>query len=238
MDLNKQVDSKQSGKSKLTSTPLLSSLNIGLMSNDTKTLPPSAEKNLNESISSAADSPAKMSLLLEPVPVSKGNDQHYGEKCTDSFAKLSPDGYWLKMYQGYFQVMLDSSLETFSETWPSAGTMRNGIAYPLPPLAPLIFVTAYSFWPTPEASLSHVGVYSGKTAQILMSGGKTRKSGALIGSSLRWEPRLFEDFKLAGSKAIPNPKFLEWLMGFPVDWTELNASETLSSPQLQKESEK
>src|SRR4030095_14635170 len=74
-----------------------------------------------------------------------------GRTSPDSFATLNPDGSWRKTCQGYSQVMLDGSLEPFSETWPRAGMTRNGIAYRLPPSAPLTDATACGSWPTPCA---------------------------------------------------------------------------------------
>lgn len=50
------------------------------------------------------------------------------------------------------QLSLVADLEMFSETWPRSGTMRGGIAYPLPPLAPLTGATGSGLLPTPEAS--------------------------------------------------------------------------------------
>lgn len=66
------------------------------------------------------------------------------------FGRLGPDGFWQKTSQGCFQLMLDGSLEAFCETWPRAGTMRNGTAYRLRPLVPRTSVTGCSFWPTPR----------------------------------------------------------------------------------------
>lgn len=57
-----------------------------------------------------------------------------GPKCSESFAQLSPDGCWLKMYQGCFHPRLDGSLELFSGTWPKAGIVSDGIAYRRQPL--------------------------------------------------------------------------------------------------------
>src|SRR5262245_25388543 len=52
-----------------------------------------------------------------------------GRTSPESFASLNPDGSWRKTCQGYSQVMLDGSLETFCETWPRAGMTRSGTAY-------------------------------------------------------------------------------------------------------------
>lgn len=50
------------------------------------------------------------------------------------------------------QGCLTGDLATYSGTWPRAGTTRNGIAYPRQPSVPRINATAYSRWPTPQAS--------------------------------------------------------------------------------------
>jgi hypothetical protein len=93
--------------------------NTGLMSNDTQT----SETFLFpiESMSFAGDSHVKTFPLPANGKGSKERVRLFGEKCTGSFAKLNPDGLWLKTYQGYSQVMMDGSLETFSEIWPGGG---------------------------------------------------------------------------------------------------------------------
>lgn len=48
------------------------------------------------------------------------------------------------------QLCLDGELAEFSETWPRSGMMRSGIAYQLPPLAPLTEGTAFGSFPTPN----------------------------------------------------------------------------------------
>lgn len=75
-----------------------------------------------------------------------------GPKCLESFAKLDHDGSWLKTYQGCCQYLMDGSLEKWSEVWPRAGMLLNGIAYRLPPLAPLTREIGSGFWLTPRAS--------------------------------------------------------------------------------------
>jgi len=42
--------------------------------------------------------------------------------------------------------------DTFSETWPPSGMMRNGIVYPRPRLVPRTSVTGYGLWPTPRGA--------------------------------------------------------------------------------------
>ena len=98
-----------------------------------------------------------------------------GRTSPDSFASLDPDGSWRKTCQGYSQVTLDGSLERFSETWPRAGMTRNGIAYRLPPSAPLTGETASGLWPTPEASNATTGQIWGKDDRLYWTGEKPRR---------------------------------------------------------------
>lgn len=54
-----------------------------------------------------------------------------------------------------------------------------------------------------------------------------RPSGAKIGSSLRWCPEFIQEWLRLGGGI--NPVWVERLMGFPDNWTALEASETPSS---------
>lgn len=77
-----------------------------------------------------------------------------GPKCSESFARLNPDGSWLRMCQGYCQARLDGSLEEFSGTWPKAGIVLAGTAYQRQPLARRIEESeslSSQSWPTPRA---------------------------------------------------------------------------------------
>jgi hypothetical protein len=52
----------------------------------------------------------------------------YGPKRGVSFAKLTPDGCWLKTCRGFCQASMDGSLEEFSGTWPKWGIVSDGEA--------------------------------------------------------------------------------------------------------------
>ncbi len=106
-------------------------------------------------ISSAAASPASPSAPQasdKATPTNAG----YGPNLGASFAKLDRDGCWLRTCQGYFQreMGLDGeadSLAAFSQTWPRAGMMRNGIVSELLTSAPRISESASLSLPTPQA---------------------------------------------------------------------------------------
>jgi hypothetical protein len=75
---------------------------------------------------------------------------------------------------------------------------RSGTAYRLRPSAPRIYERASGFWPTPLAS--ETGYRKGAYTQ----GGKALST--ILGGT-------------------PSPEFLEWLMGFPLGWTDVELLE-------------
>lgn len=101
---------------------------------------------------SAGDSPAKTSHSPEAATESTAPAPACGESLRGSFAWFDRDGSSWRTYQR----LLTGEWDLFSETWPRAGIMRNGTAYPLPPSAPLTAVTGSSWsrgeYPTPSAT--------------------------------------------------------------------------------------
>jgi hypothetical protein len=106
--------------------------------------------------SSVEDSPANLTALRESV-------RHLviavtsGRSCGESFAKLSPDGSWVKTSRGSVQVKMDDSLEEYCETWPRWGIVSDGVAGRLPTLEPRITGNGSSLLPTPRASENDQG---------------------------------------------------------------------------------
>ena len=89
----------------------------------------------------------------------------------------------------------------FLGPWPRSGMTRNGIAFRRLPLVPLTAVTASGLLPTPSGTSNH---------------GRNHVSGRLDewgGSSNPW--RGMEVGKLHC------PRFEEWMMGYPDQWTAL-----------------
>jgi len=197
-----------------------------------------------------------------------------------SFASLDPDGFWVKMYQGCSQLMLDGSLEGYCETWPRAGTMRNGTAYRRRPLVPRTGGTGCSLWATPEAfdaqraKMNHETMDSsrrhakggcrnlvedvirwptprasdsergGRGELLHMAKGANTPRGPLWPTPRcnlvtqatdkgagRDDSRLEDAIASTGARGQLNPTWVEWLMGFPLGWTDLKDSETQSCPK-------
>jgi hypothetical protein len=102
--------------------------------------------------SSAADSPVKTSPLREPGAGSTGSGRGFGSSSPESFVIFDrASSSWRTSPLSEGEVS-----ESYSGTWPRAGTMRRGIACPQPPSAPLTAVTGSSWsrgeYPTPSAT--------------------------------------------------------------------------------------
>ncbi len=134
---------------------------------------------------------------------------------------------------------------TYSEAFPPSGTMRSGRLYRRPPLVPRTFGSARSLLPTPTAgdskqsgsrntpgSKANAGV--SLTDAVRGDGGRGRmiptpssndwKGSAKPGQRRRQLTDPAMGVIETGGKL--NPTWVEWLMGFPIGWTELDVSET------------
>tara|TARA_R100001244_G_scaffold20806_1_gene22132 strand:- start:557 stop:958 length:402 start_codon:yes stop_codon:yes gene_type:complete len=113
-----------------------------------------------------------------------------------------------------------------------SGITRNGIAYPLVPLALLTAGTASGSWPTPcnnpRPNEGNVRILRAK----VISGELTREeaAGMLLGKdpfeSQGVVPAYYSEKSAKPITGELNPAWVEWLMGFPAGWTDLNSSVT------------
>jgi len=198
------------------------------------------------SMSSAAASPARTSARQERAQALQGRAAAYGRTTPELLAMYDPaTSSWRTS-----QLCLDGDLALFSETWPRSGMMRNGIAYRLPPLVPHTGATGYGSLPThsiptPTAS-DHIERRSTSTETLNFA---TNKSVSLdrfakqfpTPNAVRFHtPRTTPRSAMEYDGVTPlgngglNPTFVEWLMGFPLGWTVLEASATPSSRRSRK----
>lgn len=130
-----------------------------------------------------------------------------GRKCGVLLASLNRDGSWLKMYGDSCQVKMDGSLEEYSGTLPKWGMMSDGELRALPRLEPYIDESEWRLLPTPTASIGNHGLGFNETT----------------------EGRYSVQTKIAALQVLGKyliPQSIELMMGFPIGWTDLNASET------------
>ena len=242
MGLNGQ-DLKSRGKLKLTPTVSESLPSTGPMSSDMETFELSTGQLFPELTCSVAASPARISALPESEPELTGSVQGSGVNTSEPFAHFDPATSSWKTYQ---VCLLTSTWDVFSETWPRAGTMRNGIVYQQVPLAPLTGGIESGLWPTPRAQepgATTVGygrglaeLVEGKqqrwptpTARDWRSQYAPNSQAFLQRMENKRGVNLVEELQRQGNIGQLNPQWVEWLMGYPIGWTDLEDSATPSS---------
>lgn len=138
----------------------------------------------------------------------------------------SPD--WLAIYDPASsswrtsQHCLVEGLAEFSETFPTSGMTRNGRCFRLADLAPHTHESACFLWHTPTTNeckpagqkemammLRHMAGHSVPNTYIRLRSQLAARSGRLLPA---------------------NPPWIEWLMGFPIGWTDCSPSETPLTP--------
>ena len=188
----------------------------GLMFNESE-MSALAERTISRPlILSAADFHAKTSVAPESEQALLASVAASGMNTPVLLANFDPDTFLWKT----FQRSLDEGYQTFSERWPRSGTIRNGIAFRLPTLAHRTDATESLLWPTPDASVANdgegLGTWLARRERV-----KARKINGngfgtplAIAVKLRPGPEDIADGNL-------NPPWVEWLMGFPLGWTDL-----------------
>ena len=113
------------------------------------------------------------------------------------------------------QCLLSGDSEKYSVTWPKSGMMRSGVCWERTMLARYTKGKESGYWPTPTMSM-----YKGSSPATL-----TRKDG-----KDRTNDRL-DHRVMAENGGQLNPTWVEWLMGWPLEWTDLKPSATDKFPQ-------
>ena len=167
---------------------------------------------------------AKTFHLPERAPEYTQSALYYGGKCYKPFA------WWDQNMQLWrtWQRSLTGEWVRYSEAWPKAGMIRNGIAYRLHTWEPPIKENGSSLWPTPQANDWKMAAASLESIERYMG----------ANHQLHWpEIVLREHYKKMGERGQAHPEFAEWLMGFPTGWTESEPLEMQSSHKSQNTSE-
>lgn len=179
-------------------------------------LPLGGLENLDPSLISSAEASRanrSHSWVHVEVPLTNGGA---GRGSLTSFAQYDPATSSWKTSQHSFEILSPS--DGSSVTWPSSGSMRTGRCYPRAPWVHHTHARECFYWPTPRAMMAAIPVRI-----------RNRREG--YGENL--EERVGRREGITESNGYLNPRWIEWLMGFPVTWctTSSTPSETLSSPQ-------
>lgn len=185
----------------------------------------------------AEGSRAKTSAQPEEARELKASEAGFGERWRESLAKYDPNTHSWRTPQ----CSLLEGLDVFSETWPKWGMMRNGACWELTTRVRLTEENESGFWPTPTKS---DGMGGRGTSEKRMGGENLRTVVKIWptpqasdnrnrgGAGSRAIQRRKEMGKQIGlSQAVSdtsgalNPPWVEWLMGWPRNWTSLDKME-------------
>jgi len=183
---------------------------------------------------------ARTSQLQEKEMDLTENGQECGEKWHGLLAKLCPNTFLWKTAQYSLLEDLELSLQTF----PRWGLMQNGALYQLPTLVQTISEKESGFVPTPTSSTGGANHNSpttveGKRFGMNLAGyaqkfptptANLSKETNAPSESRRNTPTLAA--QLGGHL---NPTWVEWLMGWPLGWTDLKPLEMDKSLYVQQQ---
>jgi hypothetical protein len=174
--------------------------------------------------------PAKTSQQPEKAQESMENDQECGATWQGSLAKYDPDTSLWRTAQCSLLEDLNESLATL----PRSGMTRSGLLWELPMLEQTISETGFGLWPTPVSS------------DISMRTTKYKQGGTPLSYAVQYWPT--PTAHMAKETNAPseanrnepsmasrvggklNPTWVEWLMGWPLGWTDLKPLETDKCP--------
>ena len=191
-----------------------------------------------KSMLSLEDSHAKTLVLQEKAQDSMEKGQDSGEKWQGSFAKYSQDSYSWKTHQ----CSLLGDLDEFSETWPQWGLMRDGECWEHQTLERSmkgsesgLLPDNQNFFHTPNTTGLDGGSNSRKALKKRISTWPTPTTpsgGGNVGGSGAYKNAIKNGTHIPHSI---NPNLYEWLMGWPIGWTDLKPLETDKSHFVQQQ---
>lgn len=128
----------------------------------------------------------------------KATSETCGQRLSQPFASYDRDTCSWKTSQA---CLLTNTLDKYSEIWPRAGLMQDGVCYQLAPLVRHTHVKGCSYWPTPRAIMGKSGWAHGNPGK-----GRYRKEVIDRCNAVGW---------------TPSPKMQEAIQGMPLGWTDL-----------------
>lgn len=190
--------------------------NIGQTFDDMTTCEHGQRATPNQSMSLPVDSHVKTCPQRERGPALKASEADCTAKSSASLAFFDQESSSWKTYQRCFLT----GWESYAETWPRSGMVVNGRLFRLPDLVRHTKETAFSYWPTAMASdqlrlgISREAFLKALNRNKRLGHGAGQASGNLVSA--------FQiDFD-----GCPSTEFAEWLMGFPLGWTEIDGEES------------
>jgi hypothetical protein len=194
-----------------------------------------------------ADFHAKTSAQQDEEQELTENDQVCGNTWQGSLARLDPNTFLWKTAQCSLLEDLELSLQTF----PNWGLMQNGALYLLPILVQTISEKEYglepnniNFFHTPNTTGLDGGSNGRKALKKRMESYPTPNTGMYRNLNYNKELCIKRAEKHQIDLAMVsvmhfggqlNPTWVEWMMGWPLGWTELKPLETDKSLYVQQQ---
>jgi hypothetical protein len=182
--------------------------------------------------------PVRTLALPEREQESQENVADCGSTSNGLLAKYDLTSCSWKTAQRSLFVDLELSLEI----WPRSGSMRNGECYPQPMLVRSIYEKESGFWPTIRARDAERGGRGDLIQAVRGNQSKHFKFWPTPAASdaNKWSNQSLKERKEKGQQvrlntAVSpeggnggqlNPTWVEWLMGWPLGWTDLKQSVT------------
>jgi hypothetical protein len=188
------------------------------------------------------DFPVRTFLPLDGALASKEPDRECGVTWQELLAKWNPDTSMWKTPQ--CSLLEDS--EPFLETWPRWGLMQDGVSYRQQTLVRHIKETGFGSWPTPRSCSAMAATITPESA---WAENRFPNLETVVGRRL-WPTPQASDNRDRGNMSNPaiqrrvamgkqimlsqsvdpnsgqlNPTWVEWLMGWPLGWTDLKPLE-------------
>jgi hypothetical protein len=191
------------------------------------------------SMSSVVDFHVRTLVRQEKVMDLMEKDQECGNIWRGWLAKFDPDSCSWKTPQCSLLEEEPESLQTL----PRWGMTVDGLLWEQQTLEPITRGTECGSWPTPTAHMAketnapseHNRNTPTLTAQVNWP---TPRTAGMCGGTGSWEllnkNTTIEEARLmgAGNGGKLNPTWVEWLMGWPLGWTDLNPLATDKSPSV------
>lgn len=154
---------------------------------------------------------ARTSAPLDRAQASKAPDLDSGNRWSESSAKFDRDTSEWRTHRCLWVEVLQWS----SVTLPRWGSMRDGVVYQLENSAALTSGIAPGWlgetFPTPS---------------VAMVKGSSEKALTRVDGRSRLRNRLDYWVERDGQSGRLNPEFVEWVMGWPIGWTDVAPLET------------
>ena len=223
-------------RSRVFRTVISTMLQYGAMSK-----PSTAHRGVEKWVASLAAIPANHSVLPDNGRANATPDTS-GPTSGESSEKSSQGSVSLKTWQTIF----GSGLSPSSQTYAAWATELRQDSLRRQKLAPHINDSGSSSWPTPRTSDQHgeggpdlrtkADMWATPTSRDHKDGASPSEKVATNSLLGRQAPRTPMPGQQSSNESLTlNPRFVEWLMGFPIGWTDLQPLETASYQQWQQQ---